>query len=107
MQSENISLLTIATLNFPADWVKVLQGLWLLRFSKNTVELSKVLWNCVTLYNDFEYVRKYHEGVHVANPVFDGATEDEIKSALSLAGVDEDGRTSCMMALQVNHSTTV
>ena len=40
-----------------------------------------------------EFVRKYREGVHVANPVFDGADENEIESALDLAGVATDGKT--------------
>ena len=38
------------------------------------------------------YVKKYREGVHFANPVFDGATEDEIREALSLAELDADGQ---------------
>ena len=41
-----------------------------------------------------DFVRKYREGVHLANPVFDGATEGEIRSALELAGVAQDGKTS-------------
>ncbi|MBP6217702.1 MAG: DNA-directed RNA polymerase subunit beta [Oligoflexales bacterium] len=40
-----------------------------------------------------EFVHKYREGIHVANPVFDGATEKEIEEALVLAGVDADGKT--------------
>ena len=40
-----------------------------------------------------EFVRKFREGVHVANPVFDGAEESEIENALELAGVDVDGKT--------------
>ncbi|MCB9228394.1 MAG: DNA-directed RNA polymerase subunit beta [Deltaproteobacteria bacterium] len=40
-----------------------------------------------------EFIRKYREGVHLANPVFDGSTEEEIGSALELAGVDQDGQT--------------
>lgn len=39
------------------------------------------------------FVRKFKEGVLLANPVFDGATEDEIGSALELAAVDDDGKT--------------
>jgi DNA-directed RNA polymerase subunit beta len=38
------------------------------------------------------FVRKYREGVHFANPVFDGANEGEIKSHLRLAGLNEDGQ---------------
>ena len=41
-----------------------------------------------------EFVRKYREGVHLANPVFDGANEDEIEHALSLADVDTSGQTT-------------
>ena len=38
------------------------------------------------------FVRKYREGVHFANPVFDGCDENEIKDALEIAGVDSDGK---------------
>ncbi len=37
-----------------------------------------------------EFVKKYKEGVHFANPVFDGANEEEIFEAHKLAGVDTD-----------------
>ncbi len=44
--------------------------------------------------------RYYHEGVHIATPVFDGAKEDEIKTLLQEAGLSQtaqatlyDGRT--------------
>jgi DNA-directed RNA polymerase subunit beta len=40
-----------------------------------------------------EFVKKYKQGVHLANPVFDGAQESEIEHALSLAGVDPSGQT--------------
>jgi DNA-directed RNA polymerase subunit beta len=40
-----------------------------------------------------EFVTRYREGLHVANPVFDGATEQEIRDFLKLANVDEDGKT--------------
>ncbi len=40
-----------------------------------------------------EFVGRYREGICVANPVFDGSTESEIKDFLRLAGVDEDGKT--------------
>lgn len=39
------------------------------------------------------FVRKYREGVHFANPVFDGAGEEEIKKFLGLAGLDADGQS--------------
>ena len=38
------------------------------------------------------FVRKYREGVHFANPVFDGANEAEIRNHLKLAGLSEDGQ---------------
>ncbi len=40
-----------------------------------------------------DYVRKYKEGVHFANPVFDGATEKDITRALEIAGLEVEGRT--------------
>ncbi len=39
------------------------------------------------------FVRKFREGVHLANPVFDGAGEVDIKRYLRLAGLDEDGQS--------------
>ncbi|MCY4381014.1 MAG: DNA-directed RNA polymerase subunit beta [Proteobacteria bacterium] len=39
-----------------------------------------------------KFVRKYKEGVHIANPVFDGVVEEEIKKALELAGCESDGK---------------
>lgn len=39
-------------------------------------------------------MRKYGTGIHVATPVFDGASETEIRSALVDAGVDEVGQTT-------------
>ncbi len=36
----------------------------------------------------------YHEGVHMATPVFDGAKEDEIKALLKEAGLDESGQAT-------------
>ena len=38
------------------------------------------------------FVRKYREGVHFANPVFDGSNEEEIENALEVAGVSRDGK---------------
>ena len=40
-----------------------------------------------------EYASKYRRGVTIATPVFAGADESEIKTALSLAGYDTDGQT--------------
>jgi len=36
--------------------------------------------------------RKYGQGIHIATPVFDGATESEIRSLLVEAGMDETGQ---------------
>ena len=40
-----------------------------------------------------EFARKYTRGVTTATPVFSGASEAEIKSALELAACDSDGQT--------------
>ncbi len=40
-----------------------------------------------------EMARKYHHGVHVETPVFDGASEAEIREMLVDAGVDEVGQS--------------
>src|SRR5690606_27541992 len=37
-------------------------------------------------------VRKVREGVHVATPVFDGASESEIRELLTLAGLPSTGQ---------------
>ena len=39
------------------------------------------------------FVRKFREGVHLANPVFDGAEEKDIRRYLRLAGLDESGQS--------------
>ncbi len=39
-----------------------------------------------------DFAAKYKEGVHFANPVFDGANEGEIKSFLRLAELSDDGQ---------------
>jgi DNA-directed RNA polymerase subunit beta len=38
------------------------------------------------------FVKKYREGVTLANPVFDGAEESEIFDYMSLAGLDDSGQ---------------
>ncbi len=38
------------------------------------------------------FISKFKSGVHFANPVFDGANEDEIKNSLTLASLDSDGQ---------------
>ena len=39
-----------------------------------------------------DFIRKYREGTHFANPVFDGANEQEIRHALELADQSVDGQ---------------
>jgi len=41
-----------------------------------------------------DFMRKYSYGLHVATPVFDGASESEIRQLLVAAGVDEVGQTT-------------
>jgi len=41
-----------------------------------------------------DLARKYGQGVHVATPVFDGASESEIRQQLVNAGLDEVGQTT-------------
>ena len=38
------------------------------------------------------FVKKYKDGVHIANPVFDGVVEEEIQKILKLADCDVDGK---------------
>jgi DNA-directed RNA polymerase subunit beta len=38
------------------------------------------------------FIRKFKDGVHFANPVFDGVAENEIRSALELADLDVSGQ---------------
>jgi len=39
-----------------------------------------------------KFAEKLRRGVHMATPVFDGAKEDEIKAALTMAGLPTDGQ---------------
>jgi len=41
-----------------------------------------------------DIARKYGQGIHMATPVFDGASEDEIRALLVSAGVDEVGQAT-------------
>ncbi|WP_028319556.1 DNA-directed RNA polymerase subunit beta [Desulfobulbus elongatus] len=41
-----------------------------------------------------DFMSKYSHGLHVATPVFDGASESEIRQLLVEAGVDEVGQTT-------------
>ena len=74
-----------------------------------TVELKEVKKRLQEVYSKEEYTkltkgldddqlldlaRKYGQGVHVATPVFDGASEAEIRSMLVSAGVDEVGQST-------------
>ncbi|MBP9838605.1 MAG: hypothetical protein KBC84_07810, partial [Proteobacteria bacterium] len=52
--------------------------------------------NFVKSLNDIEaleYAQKAVKGIDVANPVFEGATEAEIRKLLGIAGLAEDGQT--------------
>ena len=40
-----------------------------------------------------KFARAFGNGVHLATPVFDGATEDEINKLLDLGGVEKSGKT--------------
>ncbi|MBP9707665.1 MAG: DNA-directed RNA polymerase subunit beta, partial [Oligoflexales bacterium] len=39
-----------------------------------------------------EFIKKYKDGICIANPVFDGATEDEVREALGWVDLDSDGK---------------
>jgi DNA-directed RNA polymerase subunit beta len=41
-----------------------------------------------------DFMRKYSHGLHVSTPVFDGASESEIRQLLVTAGIDEVGQTA-------------
>ncbi|CAK8720579.1 DNA-directed RNA polymerase subunit beta [Candidatus Electronema halotolerans] len=72
-------------------------------------ELEQVKTRLKSIYSEAEYqaitaglsdaelldkMRKYGHGVHIATPVFDGASESEIRSLLTEAGVDEVGQST-------------
>lgn len=75
-------------------------------FNRETLEqMCREIWNTDDCKNDIEdflmgcsdedlkvFIRKYKEGVHFANPVFDGVVESQIHEALELAGCDSDGQ---------------
>ena len=44
-----------------------------------------------------DFIRKYKEGVHFGNPVFDGANEEEILKGHEIAGVDTTCKHNYMM----------
>ncbi|MCW5213997.1 DNA-directed RNA polymerase subunit beta, partial [Desulfobulbus sp. US5] len=72
-------------------------------------EVEQVKDRLQTIYSEEEYtaitsglsddelidkIRKYGHGIHMATPVFDGATEAEIRNMLIEAGVDEVGQST-------------
>ncbi|WPD22360.1 MAG: DNA-directed RNA polymerase subunit beta [Candidatus Electrothrix scaldis] len=78
------------------------------RLAKN-FEVEQVKDRLQTIYSEEEYkeftaglsddqlidkMRKYGHGLHMATPVFDGATEAEIRNLLIEAGVDEVGQST-------------
>lgn len=52
-------------------------------------------WLDQATYDDLrqQWQKFYREGVHMASPVFDGATEEEISACLKEAGLPEGGKT--------------
>ena len=52
-----------------------------------------------------EFVKTLKNGLHLATPVFDGATESEIRDLLRLADVQENGQTVLLMVGQEKHFT--
>jgi DNA-directed RNA polymerase subunit beta len=74
-----------------------------------TLEAEQVRERLRVIYSEEEYtaitdglsddelidkIRKYGHGIHMATPVFDGATEAEIRNLLIEAGVDEVGQST-------------
>ncbi|SME87942.1 DNA-directed RNA polymerase subunit beta [Pseudobacteriovorax antillogorgiicola] len=59
---------------------------------KDDKEIEEFVRNCTDDQLKI-FVKKYREGVHLANPVFDGAVEDDIERYLELAGLDKDGQS--------------
>ncbi len=50
----------------------------------------------IDLMDDDEFLRfasRYRNGVHMATPVFDGASEEEIKALIEFAGLDRSGQS--------------
>ena len=52
-------------------------------------------------------LRKYREGVHFANPVFDGANEGDIERFLDLQILQKMQEVSCLMVVLVTSLTIV
>jgi len=57
-----------------------------------SLEFSKFI-NPLSDEEVMETARRLHRGVTIASPVFDGATEEDVKDALSLAGLPRGGKT--------------
>ncbi|MCI5120670.1 MAG: DNA-directed RNA polymerase subunit beta, partial [Candidatus Electrothrix sp. AUS4] len=94
------------------------------RLAKN-FEVEQVKNRLQTVYSEEEYkeltaglsddelidkMRKYGHGIHIATPVFDGATEAEIRNMLIEAGVDEVGQSTLFDGLtgeQFDNKVTV
>jgi DNA-directed RNA polymerase subunit beta len=49
--------------------------------------------------------KEYKDGVHVATPVFDGATEEEVRACLAEAGLPWGAAASCLTAAAASAST--
>ncbi|MFQ5737052.1 MAG: DNA-directed RNA polymerase subunit beta, partial [Thermodesulfobacteriota bacterium] len=56
-----------------------------------SLEFSKFI-NSLSDEEAFEVAKKLGKGVHMASPVFDGATEHDVKDALELAGLPKTGK---------------
>jgi DNA-directed RNA polymerase subunit beta len=73
--------------NSRADVEKLLQDVW---------EGDKDIAQFLKSSDDDQlksFVRKYKGGVHLANPVFDGANETDIRRALELAGLEVEAQS--------------
>ena len=58
----------------------------------------------------FRFADKLRKGVHMATPVFDGAKEEEIKQALTMAGLDTNGQRTLFdgkSGMAFDHDVTV
>ncbi len=63
----------------------------------NTPDKQRVITENITDLSDdevFTLAENLRDGVPMATPVFDGATEDEIKQMLELAGLPDSGKTT-------------
>ena len=74
--------------NFPRQEIEDLAcNIW-----KDDKDIEEFVRNC-TDDQLKTFVRKYREGVHLANPVFDGAKETDIERYLELANLGKDGQS--------------